>query len=1684
MRRISQLVTLVLIFLMFQPVAPATAVQTQQAECVIGTSACPAMSAQEIYNLYGTTTDGTQYLKTTTGSTQAYVLMNRTNSDNGAWVLMMKATQQSSNFGYSSTYFTNSTNTLNPSSLSNDFTTDAKFDAYNKLSIKKILAVFSNPVNGGAISANGDIQSNAFGGHVWLETLPSNSTAQSTLITPRTISGDAWTSIREPLYKTTTSGTVVFGYENVSGRYGFSITPCSGGAANARWGINWNENSPAGDFGSCDTWVGIGLNGAGGAGDIAVWTGAGYFAPPSAASGRGRMAFQIWGKSPEPALATPQNLTTNSPVAGTVNLSWNAPASGTVDEYVVQYKLTSDSSWTSGKTYRITTPDSTATASLTGLAASSAYQFRVWARSTTDSSATPLTASVANAKPNPTLVLDYPNSNTASFALNGTIDPAISTNSGDGTLSFGTNSTACSVNSTTGRITILKIGECVVDETSTATANFNQGNFSRTVTITAPASSDTDTALVLNGTNQYASSPANSSFNITGNITVEAWVYPTDISANRTVLSKWGSYMLQSKNGTWHYWLWGASSWAGVDTAIPVIPNEWHHVAFTKTAGENSVKFYIDGRLAYTGLADGVGGGSIATASSPFAVGSHNTSADYFAGQIDEVRLWNVVRDQASIQSDLKTYGGTLASGLVAYYDFNDLFASEIINRSTNGSAALNLIASNSPTMSSSAIFTVTSSSPYSIISFLRTYLVVSNGWKAPATTRIKYLIVGGGGGGGAGYNGGGGGGGGYLESTTSLNANTHYPIVVGVGGRGGLKSYGPTNGESSTAFSISAIGGGRGGTEQQLMSGPNAQTSPDGAPGAGGSGGGGNHGASFSGASGAAGTTGQGFAGGAGLSIADYYVGGGGGGAGAIGGNATTSDPGNGGAGKTSTITGSSANLAGGGGGAGRYPSSIGKFGSASFGGGAGAVDTGTSGTKNTGGGGGGATGRSQNGVSTGGSGGSGLIVIRYINATQSITLQPNSDTTTAGLTDSFTVGTTAVVSPLTKSVKWQVATDTITAVASVSWIDITAGSGSTNGTGFSTDTFTTATLTTAMNKFRYRAIVTFSDSDSLTVVETSTVATLTINPAISITSTQTAITTKYGAGGTTRTVTFTGGTDTRTVSASATSLAGGKITFDTSTARFTIDTRTAVGTYLDTITITDAKGATASYVQSITYTAADTLTVTSDTPTALTFTGSEAVFTPAITVVSGLVTGDVVSGATYNYSASAASCAAGGLCSIGQTGPGGGLVFITPTTSGNSTGRYFEAAPAGWSGSAADPLARLCTNATTVDGATGTAIGTGETNTNLFAASAACGASAADTATALVLGGRDDWFLPSFDELKEMYSKLHKAVGGALGGFNTSGTVDYLSSSDNPSGVAPSGAGYAYYGWFGSSDGVAGWGSTSKTELLAYRPVRSFLATSTSNINYGPTTTKPTNAGTYTITPSTLTFSDGALSNYAAVTYRTSTLTINKAAQAALVVTPLYNVFNGNPTSATLLTTGGSDTGTVTYAFVASGSTAGGCALSGADSSTVTVTSAGTCRIVATKAATNNFLTITSDTGTVTFYLYVSNIPGPRAAEYPVEIVLSGSTAMTNNGLAPTITFTGTDISAAPGALFTISGSGFVGTRLVRVSGVSAVFTVLSDTSLRITMPTGLTGVSGPIYVEKPEGSRASEDWVVGTA
>lgn len=112
--------------------------------------------------------------------------------------------------------------------------------------------------------------------------------------------------------------------------------------------------------------------------------------------------------------------------------------------------------------------------------------------------------------------------------------------------------------------------------------------------------------------------------------------------------------------------------------------------------------------------------------------------------------------------------------------------------------------------------------------------------------------------------------------------------------------------------------------------------------------------------------------------------------------------------------------------------------------------------------------------------------------------------------------------------------------------------------------------------------------------------------------------------------------------------------------------------------------------------------------------------------------------------------SCAKGGVCKVGDRGPGGGTVFITPSTKGNATGKYFEAAPRGWYGLEDDPQGLWCKVEVDVAGATGTEVGTGLANTDAIIAVPQCAVgTAAAVARAYAGGGLTDWFLPSRDEL-----------------------------------------------------------------------------------------------------------------------------------------------------------------------------------------------------------------------------------------------------------------------------------------------------------------------------------------------
>lgn len=152
--------------------------------------------------------------------------------------------------------------------------------------------------------------------------------------------------------------------------------------------------------------------------------------------------------------------------------------------------------------------------------------------------------------------------------------------------------------------------------------------------------------------------------------------------------------------------------------------------------------------------------------------------------------------------------------------------------------------------------------------------------------------------------------------------------------------------------------------------------------------------------------------------------------------------------------------------------------------------------------------------------------------------------------------------------------------------------------------------------------------------------------------------------------------------------------------------------------------------------------------------------------------------------------TCAQGGVCSLGNTGPGGGIVFYVHTATAPAPWRYLEAAPNTWSGGVADPTIAWCSNTTTHlkllttgvaplnwrDPSTGNAIGDGFRNTKMMLGD--CTFGAANMAAGYNGGGKSDWFLPSISELDTL--KNQKAE---VGGFVAD---NYLSSSGYDAGQA----------------------------------------------------------------------------------------------------------------------------------------------------------------------------------------------------------------------------------------------------------------------------------------------------------
>jgi hypothetical protein len=189
--------------------------------------------------------------------------------------------------------------------------------------------------------------------------------------------------------------------------------------------------------------------------------------------------------------------------------------------------------------------------------------------------------------------------------------------------------------------------------------------------------------------------------------------------------------------------------------------------------------------------------------------------------------------------------------------------------------------------------------------------------------------------------------------------------------------------------------------------------------------------------------------------------------------------------------------------------------------------------------------------------------------------------------------------------------------------------------------------------------------------------------------------------------------------------------------------------------------------------------------------------------------------------------------------------------------------------------------------------------------------------------------------------------------------------------------------------------------------------------------------------------------------------TVTVNKATQETLTITSTNAVFNGAGSSLTLFTIGGTDTGTVTYA-IASGLNPSGCQLSG---SQLSVTSAGTCQVIATKAATTNYLVAVSDTATVTFLQFVSN-QQTQTQSVPTQLPINGQNSLDLSQANTEPAITGVFLVSST---YEINGTGFMGVTQVVIGGSQA--NILSSTPTKIVISSADLS-PGPLFIECSDG------------
>ncbi|HMV69390.1 MAG TPA: LamG domain-containing protein [Myxococcota bacterium] len=168
----------------------------------------------------------------------------------------------------------------------------------------------------------------------------------------------------------------------------------------------------------------------------------------------------------------------------------------------------------------------------------------------------------------------------------------------------------------------------------------------------APTSGLHGDAVSLDGVEDYLTIPASPAFDLGPQLTIAAWVNPSELRGYQGIFAKsgrtgptqdWGLYLRNDEIAVLSDY--PAALRAHISVGAGITPGAWYHVAAVADADGDFVDFYLDGQF----LSRAVQRLNLPMNMTDLVIGTDGGLPNDFAGVIDDVRVWDHALTEAEI---------------------------------------------------------------------------------------------------------------------------------------------------------------------------------------------------------------------------------------------------------------------------------------------------------------------------------------------------------------------------------------------------------------------------------------------------------------------------------------------------------------------------------------------------------------------------------------------------------------------------------------------------------------------------------------------------------------------------------------------------------------------------------------------------------------------------------------------------------------------------------------------------------------------------------------------------------------------------------------------------------------------------------------------------------------------------